>query len=145
MCRSPFAEAYLRMKLAGDDGASSGKLETGSAGVMAVVGSDAAEGAKTMAAEFGVDLSDHRARQLSEELLDDTGMVVVMDRSHLNMILSLWHHHRAKVQFLSSFEPNSRGVEKDIADPYRGSARVYRKCFQRICQAVDGLVEVLKQ
>lgn len=144
MCRSPFGEYCLEDRLKQEPGASRPTVTVGSAGTMVSEGHPAAEDAVTYAVEFGLSLENHRARQLSEELLDDADLVLVMDRSHEKMILAFWSHHREKVRYMTEFDPRGKGKKKDVADPYGNSARAYRKSFQLIERCVDGLVENLR-
>jgi protein-tyrosine phosphatase len=143
MCRSPFAEYCLKDRL-GREPLPGGPAVVGSAGTMAMDGHRAAEDAVTFAAEFGLSLEPHRARQLSEELLDAAELVLVMDRSHEQTIVTFWPYHREKIRYLTEFDPEGGGKRKDVADPYGGSARGYRKSFQLISRCVDGLVENLR-
>jgi protein-tyrosine-phosphatase len=144
MCRSPFGEYYLKDRLEQGPKIPGRTFTVGSAGTMASDGHPAAEDALTYAAEFGLSLENHRARVLSEELLDEADMVLVMDRSHEKMIATFWSHHREKVRYMTEFDPRGKGKKKDVADPYGNSARAYRKSFQLIARCVDGLVESLR-
>src|SRR5512143_3422283 len=85
-CRSPLAEALLRRKLAerGIDG-----VQVGSAGTGAWDGAPASEGAYLVALEHGLDLSAHRARLLTREIVEETELILTMAR-----------HHRARVHEL---------------------------------------------
>lgn len=144
MCRSPFGEYCLEDRLEKIPPASRPEVTIGSAGTMASDGNPAAADAVAHAAEFGLDLDLHRARQLSEELLEEADLVLVMDRSHERMISTFWPRHREKVRYMTEYDPKGRGRRKDVADPYGGSARGYRKCFQLIERCVEGLLGELR-
>ena len=77
-CRSPMAEAIARTWIA-DHGA---QAVVGSAGFLP---GDVAvhPGSVRAMARRGVDISDHRSRQLSPELVDWANLVVTMERAHL--------------------------------------------------------------
>jgi len=144
MCRSPFGEYALKAKLEQGPVAPSQPVTVGSAGTMVSDGHPAADDAVKHAVDFGYDLDPHRARQLSEALLEWADMVLVMDRSHEQMIMTFWSHHREKLRYMTEFDPQGKGKKKDVADPYGGSARGYRKCFTLIDRCVEGLVERLR-
>jgi L-threonylcarbamoyladenylate synthase len=93
-CRSPLAEAFARyfLELAGEDG-----WMVASAGLSAVTGSPASASAVTVAGEFGLDLSGHRARQLTEEQLDGANLVLVMTGWHKARVLEIRPHLAGKV------------------------------------------------
>lgn len=144
MCRSPFGEYCLKDRLEKDPPDTLHPVVVGSAGTMASEGHPAATDATTHAVAFGLDLAPHAARQLSEELLDDADLVLVMDRSHERMISTFWPHHKGKMRYMTEYDPKRPGRRKDVADPYGGSARGYRKCFQLIERCVEGLMDELR-
>jgi protein arginine phosphatase len=72
-CRSPFAEAVARLE--GHDAES--------AGLGAHPGDQPPEDAIVVAHELGYDLSSHRARCLTEEMLERADIVVGMTAAHV--------------------------------------------------------------
>ena len=58
------------------------EVEVGSAGTMDWSGQPAHEYAIAVMAERGLDLSAHRSRRLSEYLVDESDLIVVMARNH---------------------------------------------------------------
>lgn len=74
ICRSPMAEV-LFAHMAPD-------AEVSSAGTMDWSGQPAHEYAIAAMAERGLDLSAHRSRRLSEYLVDESDLIVVMTRNH---------------------------------------------------------------
>src|SRR3989441_4427335 len=86
ICRSPLAAALLDRALAqrGIDG-----IEVASAGTGAWDGAPVSEGAYLVGLERGLDLSAHRARLLTRELVEDADLILTMAR-----------HHRARVDEL---------------------------------------------
>ena len=89
MCRSPLAEAMLAHLL--DDASRSGapmpQTRVSSAGFLAD-GQPAHPDTRAAAAEIGIDLSAHRSRTLTRELLatDGADLVVTMTRRHLREV-----------------------------------------------------------
>src|SRR5439155_1284583 len=79
ICRSPLAAALLQRALAqrGIDG-----LEVASAGTGAWDGAPVSEGAYLVGLERGLDLSAHRARLLTRELVDQADLILTMARHH---------------------------------------------------------------
>jgi protein-tyrosine-phosphatase len=73
-CRSPFAEAVARHE---------GHADVESAGLSAYAGDRPPEDAIVVARELGYDLSSHRARPLTEELLERADVVVGMTAAHV--------------------------------------------------------------
>jgi protein-tyrosine-phosphatase len=89
-CRSPLAEAILRQALTARGVAD---ITVGSAGTGAWDGAPVSEGAYLVALERGLDLSGHRARLLTGELIEDASVILTMSR-----------HHRARVMELGGGE-----------------------------------------
>ncbi len=74
-CRSPLAEAVLK-RMAEDAGR--GDIEVSSAGTQAWDGSPASDGSMLVGMERGLELSAHRSRQLTTEMLEEADIVIVM-------------------------------------------------------------------
>jgi protein-tyrosine-phosphatase len=136
-CRSPLAEALLRKKLLerGVEG-----VEVGSAGTGAWDGAPASEGAYLVALEHGLDLSAHRARLLTRELVSSADLVLTMAR-----------HHRARVEQLGSgiqayllgeFAGRAGG-DAEVRDPFGGDLEGYRETFVELDAMLDSVVERL--
>ena len=85
-CRSPLAEAIAR-KVAVERGLSD--VEVASAGTSAWDGAPASDGALLVGIERGMDLSQHRARQITPELIDDSDIIFAMGPHHLERIEAL--------------------------------------------------------
>lgn len=138
-CRSPLAEALLRKKLVerGVDG-----VEVGSAGTGAWDGAPASEGAYLVALEHGLDLSAHRARLLTRELVGTADLVLTMAR-----------HHRARVEQLGSGIQahllgefaGRNGGDAEVRDPFGGDLEGYRETFIELDAMLDSVVERLER
>ncbi|MFN8652858.1 MAG: low molecular weight protein arginine phosphatase [Gemmatimonadales bacterium] len=138
-CRSPLAEAMLRKKLAerGVDG-----VEVSSAGTGAWDGAPASEGAYLVALEHGLDLSAHRARLLTRELVTTADIVLTMAR-----------HHRARVEqlgtgiqahLLGEYAGRS-GADAEVRDPFGGDLEGYRETLVELDAMLGGVVERLER
>ena len=80
VCRSPIAEGLLRAAFAERMGPD--MPEVASAGTMGWTGSGAHPSSIRAAAERGVDISGHRAREVSEEDVARADLIVAMDPEH---------------------------------------------------------------
>src|SRR2546430_8637038 len=85
-CRSPLAEAIARRE-AIDRGLSD--LEIGSAGTSAWDGAPASDGALLVGLERRVDLSEHRSRQITRAIVEDSDVILAMGPPHLEHIEEL--------------------------------------------------------
>src|SRR5210317_2297757 len=84
MCRSPMAEYMLRYRLPDD-----AKWEVSSAGTMAAEGMDASANAVEALREIGIEMSKHRTRPVTADVLKQAAVVVAMARSHVDQLMAL--------------------------------------------------------
>ena len=119
-CRSPMAEAVAR-KMASERGLTD--VEVGSAGTSAWDGAPASDGALLVGMERSLDLSGHRARQLTRELVAEHDLIFAMGPHHLERIEALGGV--GKAHLLTGYA--SRGSsERAISDPIGAELEVYR-------------------
>jgi protein-tyrosine-phosphatase len=138
-CRSPLAEAMLRKKLV--ERRVEG-VHVSSAGTGAWDGAPASEGAYLVALEHGLDLSAHRARLLTRDLLNTADLVLTMAR-----------HHRARVDQLGGEVPvhllgeyaGRTGGEAEVRDPFGGDLEGYRETFIELNAMLSGVIERLER
>jgi protein-tyrosine-phosphatase len=120
ICRSPLAEALLRRALV-ERGLED--ITVDSAGTGAWDGAPASEGAYLVALERGLDLSSHRARLLTREIVEDTDLIFTMARHHRARVHELGGEGRVYV--LGEYA-GREGDEAEVGDPFGGDLEVYR-------------------
>jgi protein-tyrosine phosphatase len=98
ICRSPMAEGLLRARFAGRADAS-----VASAGITALVGRSAHPIAQELMARRGIDISGHRARQLSVELATGHELVLVMEGRHVRDVEMMFPVTKGRVRRLGEF------------------------------------------
>ena len=133
ICRSPMAEALLRKGLGADAG-----ITVGSAGIGALVGFPAAEHAVELMRESGLDISEHRARQLDRDLIAAAELILVMESGHKRAIDAIDSTARGKVQRLCEWR------NQDIDDPYQQSREAFDEALTLIRQGVEDWLTRLK-
>jgi L-threonylcarbamoyladenylate synthase len=138
ICRSAMAEWMLRDKLR--QRRLEDKVWVISAGTFALFGSEPSENARQVMQEIGIDISEHRSRQISRWLLRGVDLVLVMARHHRSSIRRLLPQSEDKVFLLSEFVGEGT---KDVDDPYGKSIDEYRRCRDEIEEYLDLLVEKL--
>ncbi len=120
ICRSPLAEALLRRALL-ERGV--GDVEVESAGTGAWDGAPASEGAYLIGLERGLDLSSHRARLLTREIVEDAQLIFTMARHHRARVHELGGEGRV---FVLGEYAGRAGEEAEVGDPFGGDLEVYR-------------------
>lgn len=131
ICRSPMAEGLLRARFA-----ARGRGVVESAGIAALVGRPADPVAVALLARRGIDLSGHRARQLTPELLAAADVVFVMEdgqRLHLERLSAA---ARGRVHRLG------RAGGFDVPDPYRGPPAAFEEALALIERGLDDMERV---
>lgn len=123
ICRSPVGERLLSARLR-DRGAA---ISVSSAGIGALVGHGADETAAAVAAEHGVDLEGHIARQFSRELGIAHDLILTMEPGHRREIIKAAPDLSGKVMLFDHWQGG-----KGIADPYLRSRQFHEEVFALI-------------
>src|SRR5437762_6725744 len=134
ICRSPLAASLLERALR-ERGL---EVTVASAGTGAWDGAPASEGAYLVGLERGLDLSGHRARLLTRELVE---------KAHL--ILTMARHHRARVDelggegrvFVLGEYAGRGGDEAEVSDPFGGDLDIYRET----CEELEALAAAVAE
>jgi len=114
-----------------------------SAGLHAVAGRPADGRMKRAAADYGISLDAHRAAPVTEQLLAEADIVLVMDYLNETELLARFPSVEAKLRLLGSFAPSeSDGAE--IADPFSGDETSASECGARVSQCVDALIASMR-
>jgi protein-tyrosine phosphatase len=133
-CRSPMSEAIARHILAEKEGVPEGELERKgisvlSAGAFAMPGARATPQAVDAVKALGADLSTHRSRPLTIELIHQADRIYTMGRSHAQAVAAMVPSAREKV---ATLDPAG-----DIDDPIGGDISLY----QDLAGQLRGLIE----
>ena len=134
-CRSPLAEGFLKKLLERN---SLCEMEIGSAGLTALPGSPASFHSVRVALENSVSLEEHQARLVTPELIDNAGLIVVMEPGHQKQLLDLYPKVSDKIYLLRHFARYG-SQERGIHDPYGHNLEAYRFCFEDIKECVQSL------
>jgi len=134
ICRSPVGEALLKQRLP--------NKKISSAGIQAM----STHGADAMACELalvdGLDLSEHQARQLTSDMVQQADLILVMSQGQRQVIAENHPAATGKImlfgQWLEQPDSNRQGV--DIPDPYRRSREVFTHVHKLLSQAADAWV-----
>jgi protein-tyrosine phosphatase len=123
ICRSPIAQALLARELPGH--------EISSAGLSALIGQAADLQAQDVARRHGLDLSEHRAQQITGPLCLQHDLVLVMEQAHKEWLEQMHPQVRGKV-----FRIGHIG-QFDVADPYRQSSEAFEAAYLAIARGVS--------
>lgn len=139
-CRSPMAEGILR-KILEEKGIKN--ITVKSAGTLAPVGLKPTDYALITTIERGVDISRHNSQVLTEQMVDASDLVLVMEYGHLKFVQGLAPRSKKKVFLLKDFGKSSQKGE--IADPIGFDLEFYRKCFNDLENEIHRILpDILK-
>lgn len=131
-CRSAMAAALMA------DIAEKNDLDilVDSAGVFASIGECAADNAIKAMKKYDIDLSLHRTKPLTEELIAMADIILVMTEAHKMLIEGMAGD---KAFTLMEYA----GDEGDISDPYGGDIEEYEEVAEEIYDALVDIAEKL--
>jgi protein-tyrosine-phosphatase len=138
ICRSPMAEGILRAIFRTEP-----FMTVSSAGTHAVAGNPATEFAILASQEKGIDLTGHSARLLDSALISTSDMILCMEPSHAEWVLSFDSSIYEKVYNLADFYFRDKRL-KSIPDPYGCSLREYRECFRDIEACINNFLSAVR-
>jgi protein-tyrosine phosphatase len=126
ICRSPMAEALLRARLGHRP-----RFDVSSAGVSALVGHPADETAVALMKERGIDILQHRARQLTPQLAAAADLLLIMESGHERAVLDIAPQARGKVHRIGRFG------NFDVPDPYRLPRAAFLEALKLVERGID--------
>jgi len=140
-CRSPMSEAIARRLLAEKEGVPELDLEKKgisvmSAGAFAMPGARATPQAVDALRMLGMDLSAHRSRPLTVELIHQADMIYTMQRSHARAVTALVPSASDKV---ATLDPGG-----DIDDPIGGDIALYQDLAGQLQTLIEKRLQEMK-
>ncbi|MDX8409736.1 MAG: low molecular weight protein-tyrosine-phosphatase [Mariprofundales bacterium] len=129
ICRSPFAEIYLRHRLQ----QAGAFAEVFSRGILEMRNHSAPDNGIAVAAEMGLDLSTHHSTKLEPADLDRAALVMIMEQQHRQYLAQMRPAVIGKIFFLS--QPTG-GAE--VPDPMGKDSEAFRTSYQIIATNIEG-------
>ena len=140
-CRSPMAEAMCRKLIVERLGCKLSELEdrgviVTSAGIAAMMGGRASPETVEVMARMDLDVADHSTQPLTEQLVRQADIILVMTRAHREAILTGWPEAAQRTKLLGR-------DGSDVADPIGGPVEQYERCAEQIEKHLRTWVEQL--
>lgn len=133
ICRSPMAEALLKQQFE----ANNRNVRVESAGLSAVIGAPADPISQELIASRGLDISAHRGRQITFELIRQFDLILVMERGQQIRIEQMAPVAKGRVYTLGRWG----GFE--IPDPYRQPQAAFEHALRLIERGVSDWMKYL--
>jgi len=138
-CRSVMAEAYLK-KLLQKQGRTD--VEVSSAGMIALEGMGASEETREVLAQEGIDVLAHRSKRVNKELVDESDIILVMEKIHEERILQFAPEAKNRLFLLKEFA-KINDSNLNIADPIGRTFAFYQEIFSTIKNAVERISKII--
>lgn len=90
-----------------------------------------------LAAGFGLDLRGTRSNTVTSDVLSDSDIIFVMEKSHYDRVVAMEPAVAGRT-FLLGAHPRGSG-SAEIADPFGQSGQAYRECYERTAEAIDNI------
>lgn len=118
------------------------QISVDSAGVYAVVGAPASRGSVVAMQARGLDLSEHRAKQLADAHVQAADIILVMEEEQRRLIFNRWPQALRKTFLLSEMA----GEHDDVADPYGLEQEAYDQTAELLSDYVqEGMPRILRR
>ena len=142
-CRSSMAEGIFKEKL---KTINENNIKVSSAGISAIEGQRANEKAIKVLKEKGIDISSHRAKQLTNEMIKQSDLILTLTLSHKKLISEYFPNSINKIFTLKEYgqkinDEKSDRNNLDIADPYGMDYNVYKQSMMEIEVELDKIVK----
>lgn len=139
-CRSVMAKGLLRKMLQGRQ-----DILVASAGVAALPGFRPTRETIEVMAQHGIDVSSHLTQRLTNQMVEEADLILVMERIHKQEILNRVPSAKKKVFLLREFAECIPGpsVDIEIPDPIAKPMDVYESCFRVIQELAEKVVKKL--
>lgn len=132
-CRSSMAEA-LAKKWLSLKAPTRTDIEFMSAGIAAFPGSPASAQSIDVMRLTGIDLTGHRAKQISADLVAESDLILTMTKGHQHALSEMYPEAVGKIYTLGEFAYNR---EVNIPDPFGQPTEVYAECAGEIGKSLE--------
>ena len=137
-CRSPMAEGLLKTRMKNKN------VKVHSAGTHAFEGVGASENSIEVMLEDRIDIADHKARILNENLMKEADLTFAMAPEHLDYVRYMYPKYYDKIYLLRRFGREKEQLDDDtVHDPIGGDKDRYRQCYKILKFEINRIAELL--
>ncbi|MTI46877.1 MAG: low molecular weight protein arginine phosphatase [Firmicutes bacterium] len=121
-----------------------GDVKVHSAGVFAVEGQGASPQAVEVMEARGIELSDHKSKMITKELIKQTDLILTMTLRHKNLVLDIDSEAKNKVYTLKEYAYSGDEGLLDITDPFGQTVERYEETAKEIKEALKKVLDKLQ-
>ncbi|MFW6022020.1 MAG: low molecular weight protein arginine phosphatase [Halanaerobiaceae bacterium] len=137
-CRSPMAEFLFNKYIKKYNNLSDWRAV--SMGISVSSNQTVSRNTAKVLAEENIDSTSHISKQLNEDILQESDLILTMAEHHKDLILQRYPYLKDKLFIIKEY--TGYGIGKDISDPFGGSEELYRKTREEIKEQI---LEILKK
>jgi L-threonylcarbamoyladenylate synthase len=138
-CRSVMAKALLEKKLKERN---RNDVEVLSAGIIMLANLGASLETQELLKQEGVDVSSHRSKKVTIDMLKKTDIILVMEKMHEEKILHLAPTVKNRLFLLKEFAKIGNN-NLDILDPIGKNRQFYERVFVIIKEAIERIADII--
>jgi protein-tyrosine-phosphatase len=136
-CRSPMAEGILKAILK-DRGIKN--ITVSSAGIGAMNGMPATPYAIEAAKNWGVDISSHRAREITRDMIEKADLILGMAPEHVDAVVRKNPKAAAKTFLIKAFPAPYSPSQEKVQDPIGGTLNEYNQTYLELDEVLRKIV-----
>lgn len=128
-CRSPMAEGILKnlLRIKGID-----HIDVSSAGTAGLDNYPASENAVEAARVWDVDITGHRSRPVSREIIESADLILAMSPGHVDYILNISPSAKDRTYLIKGFPQPYSPAQEGVRDPIGGPLELYNQTYMEL-------------
>lgn len=142
ICRSPVAEAMLRERL---QRLAPGDFTVRSAGTWATTGALPSANGTIVMARRGIDISGHRSRLVTEEMLAAADLILCMEVGHVEALKAEFPRHAARIHLITEMAGASHSVRDPFGGPFEGYEEMVDELTELTAAGLERIVALARQ
>ena len=139
-CRSVIAEELAKKYFSGYE-----DIKIKSCGIASSTAFSTPEIVLELMKKENIEFKGHISTPVTKKLMDEAGIILVMDKNHMEYIRYNFPRAEKKTYLLKSYVKLREGSpvlpDMDISDPIGGTEEVYTECFDEIKECIIKLVD----
>lgn len=138
ICRSPYAEEKLKLLLKKENISA---INVNSFGLLTDINKPASQDAIRMAKKRGVDLSNHKTKEITENSLNKNSIYFCMEPWQKRKLISKFNINQEQIFLLGPYTSEPSAI---ILDPFEKNDAFFQNCFELIDSSLNKVVKILK-
>jgi len=94
--------------------------------------------------KHGIDISSHRAQQLTHAMVHDASLILCMAEPHRRIIQGIFPQWEKKILLLKEFGAETLPADPSVGDPTGKAKRKYEKCFLELESEIARILPILE-